>query len=147
MQETVVLPMRCAFATGGLLTIRNIAAGLGVFIYSPASKCAAGLHVLRACARDESVQDPLYCVSTAIPHVLAKFREKNIQPPYSIAIAGGGSMLPVNRGDVGAKIVEAAREAFQRAGLPIKKEDTGGARVRSMILNVTEGKLKIESRQ
>jgi chemotaxis receptor (MCP) glutamine deamidase CheD len=147
MQETFVLPMRCAFATNGLLTIHNIAAGLGILIYSPTSRLAAGLHVLRACPRDDSIQDPLYCVSTAIPHLLAKFRDKNIQPPYSIAIAGGGSMLPVNRGDVGAKIVEAAREAFQRAGLLIKKEETGGTRVRSMILNITEGKLKIDSRQ
>ncbi len=145
MQESIVRPMRCVFAKSGMLVIDNIAAGLGIIIYSPAEKLAAGMHILRAFPRDGSaVQDPVYCVSTAIPFVLDTFKEQGIQGPYSIAIAGAGSMLPTDMGDVGSKLIKTAKESFQQAGLPIKLEETGGARVRRMILHIDDGKIKID---
>ncbi len=144
MKEHTVQPMRCIFASGGLLVIDNIAAGLGILIFSPQSKIAAGMHVLRAYPKEGTVQNPLYCASTAIPYVVGTLKEQGAQPPYSVALAGGGSMLPLRDNDVGSRLLKAAREALQKEGLSIKREETGGSHVRVMILNITEGKLKID---
>ncbi len=47
MKTTAVKPMRCEFADEGVLWIDKIATGVGVILYNPQHKFAAGFHVLR----------------------------------------------------------------------------------------------------
>lgn len=144
--ETVVLPMRCHFADHGMLKIENIAAGIGMIFYHAGRKLAAGTHVLRAKSPHGTVaaDNPAYYADTAVEYILQKFMEQGAGPPISIAIAGGGSMMPQSQGDVGTKIVMAVKEVLAKYKLNVKLEQTGGSKVRFMILDVDAGKIKIE---
>jgi chemotaxis receptor (MCP) glutamine deamidase CheD len=144
--KTVVLPMRCHFTDHGMLKIENIAAGIGVIFYHAGRKLAAGTHVLRAKSPSGNIagDNPAYYADTAIEYILQHFRQQGAHPPLSIAIAGGGSMLPQSQGDVGTKIVMAVKEVLAKYRLNVKLEQTGGSKVRFMMLDVEAGKIKIE---
>lgn len=51
MKTTAVKPMKCEFAEEGILWIDKIATGVGVILYNPQRKFAAGFHVLRGQSR------------------------------------------------------------------------------------------------
>ena len=142
-KDTAVSPMGCAFATGGIIKIDKIAAGLGIIIYSSAKRMAAGAHVMMAASRTQDVINPGCYANTAIPHMLDQFKDKGVGPPFSVALAGGAAMLPTRRGDVGIKLIAAIKEALSREKLQVKIEKTGGAQIRSIFLDIDQGKIKI----
>jgi len=144
--ETVVLPMRCYFADRGLLRIENIAAGMGIIFYHAGRKLAAGTHVLRAKSSDGAIVagNPAYYADTALAYMVQHFKGQGAEAPLSVAIAGGGSMMPMTQCDVGSKIIAAVREALAGHGLSAKLEQTGGSKVRCMLLDIDAGKIKIE---
>jgi len=143
MIETSIFPMQCVFASSGLLKIDNIASGVGVIIFSPASKVAVGMHLLRAVPTGANVLNPTYYAVTAIPYVVEEIEKRKMTPPFSVAIAGGGAMMPTERGDVGAKMIAVVKEGLGKAGFQVKLEKMGGTRIRIMVLNIGEGKIKI----
>ncbi|MCP4717120.1 MAG: hypothetical protein GY868_18490, partial [Deltaproteobacteria bacterium] len=116
---------------------------MGMVVYSPSRKVAAGVHVLRAQPTEREVPNPAYFATTAISHIVETFKKKGVSGPYSVAIAGGGSMLPTSMGDVGTKLVAAVKGALSQANLPVKLEKTGGATVKTIVLHVDAGKIKI----
>jgi chemotaxis receptor (MCP) glutamine deamidase CheD len=67
-----------------------------------------------------------------------------VKPPLSVAIAGGAALLR-SQSAMGSsqKMADAVKEALQKASLQVKLEDTGGVKIRSMILDVDAGKIKI----
>ena len=143
MRELKVAPQQCVFCDRGLLTIRNVGAGLGIVIFAPQARRAAGLHLLRARPASETVGSQTAYVSTAIPYAIAELQRQGATPPYSVAVIGGGSMLPLGQSDHGDRMLQAAKEAFFMAEVPIKRQETGGAKVRSITLNIEHGKLRI----
>jgi len=144
MKETIIWPMRCVVVDSGLLMINNIGAGMGIVIFSPATKKAVGMHVLRAAPKsDERVTNPAYFAATVIPHALEEMKKAGALPPFSVAVAGGGTMLPTSRGDVGQQLFAAVKDTLAKYRLTAKLEQTGGAQMRSIVLNLDEGKIRI----
>ncbi len=141
--ETNIFPMQCVFASSGLLKIDNIAAGVGIIIFSPASKVAVGMHILRAIPASAQVSNPTYYAVTAIPYAVEEIKKREMIPPFSVAIAGGGSMMPTTKGDVGEKMTSVVKKVLEKSGFDIKIEKTGGSRVRTIILNLDKGKINI----
>ncbi|MCP4713748.1 MAG: hypothetical protein GY868_01420, partial [Deltaproteobacteria bacterium] len=74
MGDVTVQPMRCVFASNGVLRIDNIGAGMGMVVYSPSRKVAAGVHVLRAQPTEREVPNPAYFATTAISHIVETFK-------------------------------------------------------------------------
>lgn len=144
MKTIVVKPMKCEFADGGLLWIDKIATGVGVILFNPQHKFAAGFHVLRGLSKGQKADNPAYFADTAVEYVLQEFSKKGIPANLSIAIAGGASLLEgSDKGDVGATLVKAVKDALAAKKLSVKLENIGGTKLRTMILNVDEGKIKI----
>jgi chemotaxis receptor (MCP) glutamine deamidase CheD len=143
MIETSIFPMQCVFVSSGLLKIDNIAVGVGVIIFSPASKVAVGMHLLRAVPTGAKVLNPTYYASTAIPYAVEEIKKRGMTPPFSVAIAGGGAMMPTDKGDVGAKMTAVVKDGLEKSGFKVKLEKMGGTRIRIMVLNIDEGKIKI----
>lgn len=137
--------MQCVVATDGLLRIDRVSAGVAVVIFSRTQKVAVGLHALRCNPPEGDEQSNVaYYVETAIPHALAQLEEAGISPPYSVAVAGGASMMGGSRHfDVGSRLVQAAKGCLAASGVQVKMEDTGGSRVRSVVLNIDSCKIKI----
>lgn len=131
-------------ADKGLLKIDRIGAGVGIIFYSAAHKTGAGLHVLAPSSVSAQLKNPVMYANTAIPYALEQLAKKGVPPPYSIAIAGGAVMLGNDDGTgMGHKVVEAVKEALTKAHLLIKLDQTGGTKVRSMVLDIDAGKISI----
>jgi chemotaxis receptor (MCP) glutamine deamidase CheD len=144
MKTILVKPMKCEFTEEGILWIDKIATGIGVILFNPQRKFAAGIHVLRGLSKGQKAENPAYYTDTAIEFAIEEFTKKGIPLNISVAIAGGASLLEgADNGDVGASLVKSVKEALAKKNLAVKLENVGGTKLRSMILNVDEGKIKI----
>jgi len=144
MAETSVKLLQYSAADKGLLKIDRIGAGVGVIFYSAEHKTGAGLHILAPNSVSTQLKNPVMYANTAIPHALEQLEKKGVPPPYSIAIAGGAVLLGNDDGTgMGHKVVEAIKDALKKAHLLIKLDQTGGTKVRSMVLDIDAGKISI----
>ncbi len=144
MKTIAVKPMKCEFADEGLLWIDKIATGVGVIIFNPQHKFAAGFHVLRGLSKGQKAGNPAYFADTAIEYVLQEFTKRGIPLTVSVAIAGGASLLAsAEKGEVGSVLVMQVKNVLTDNRLAVKLENVGGTKLRTMILNVDEGKIKI----
>jgi len=144
MKTTSVGAMKCEVVSEGMLRIDRVSAGVGILIFNRMKRVAVGLHVLRGVSGGREAAHPVYFVDTAIPHALNLLENAGALPPYSVAIAGGASMLGGGkRPSMGQTLVEVVKEHLTTARLRVKLEETGGNGVRSMVLNIDLGKIKI----
>lgn len=144
MAEISVRLLQCRVAGAGLLRIDRIGSGVGVMLYSGVRKIGAGLHILAPKSGSIEPKNPVMYADTAIPHAVRQLESEGGAPPFSVAIAGGGAMLGrEDQSGAGRKVVEAVKEALAKANLMVKLEQTGGNTVRSMVLDVEGGKIKI----
>ncbi|MGO9146398.1 MAG: hypothetical protein ACLQDF_08510 [Desulfomonilia bacterium] len=144
MKTTAVKPMKCEFTEEGVLWIDKIATGVGVILYNPQYKFAAGLHLLRGQSKGQRVDNPAYFADTAVEYAIAEFAKRGIPLKVSVAIAGGASLLSSSdQGEVGSTLVNQVKDILASRQLEVKLENVGGTRLRTMILNVDEGKIKI----
>ncbi|HUU41754.1 MAG TPA: chemotaxis protein CheD [Desulfatiglandales bacterium] len=144
MTVTSVKFIHCEIATAGLLRIDHIGAGVGVIIYSASRKIGVGLHILAPKAEILKPTNPIMYANTAIPHAIELLKKSGAMPPYSVAIAGGAKMLgKAGALAIGQKVVDAVKVTLNEAGIPAKLEKTGGTAIRSMILDIDDGKIKI----
>jgi chemotaxis receptor (MCP) glutamine deamidase CheD len=82
--------------------------------------------------------------NTAIPHALTEIGQKGGKAPFSVAIAGGAIMVGGQTEHNSPKdIVDAAKEALKQASLQVTLEQTGGNKMRCMVLDIDAGKIKI----
>jgi chemotaxis receptor (MCP) glutamine deamidase CheD len=144
MKTTAVKPMKCEFAEEGILWIDKIATGVGVILYNPQRKFAAGFHVLRGQSRGQRPDSPAYFADTALEYALGEFTRRGIPLSVSVAIAGGASLLAGSGQDEGGSaLVNQVKDILAGRKLSVKLENIGGTRLRTMILNIDEGKIKI----
>ena len=134
--------MKCEFAREGLLWIDKIATGVGIIVFNSRAKFAAGVHVLRGVSQIKNPPNPAYFADTAIDYVLDEFTKRQAREGLSVAIAGGAAMLS-SQEDVGSRLVSAVKEVLVEKHIAVKIESVGGIKLRTMILNIDEGKIQI----
>jgi len=144
MGETIVKVTQFAVASSGLLKVIQIGAGVGVIIYSSEKKIGAGIHILAPDSGPKPPNNPCMYANSAIPFILEEIRKKGVRSGFSIAIAGGSSLMG-NSGvtNIGPKIVGAVKSELAKNGLNIKLDKTGGTAIRTMILDIDAGKIAI----
>ena len=136
--------LQSAIVSSGLLKIENIGSGVGVILFSPERKIAAGLHIMAPFARATKNNNPVMYADTAIPYIMGELKKKGVGPPLSVAIAGGSGMMGGATGtNIGRKLVMAVLKALEEFGLTAKINKTGGTFVRNMVLDVDAGKIKV----
>jgi chemotaxis receptor (MCP) glutamine deamidase CheD len=144
MKTVTVKPMACEIAEEGVLSIDKIGTGVGAIFFSSQHKFAAGFHVLRGHSKGRSAGIPGYFSDTAVEYVIQEFTKRGIPLNLSIAIAGGASLLASSdKSEIGMALVDSVKEAIAGKNLSVKMESIGGAKIRTMILNIDEGKIKI----
>ena len=144
MAEISVKLLQCAVAKSGRLKIDHIGSGVGVILYNATQKIGAGLHILAPRAATLTAKNPVMYANTAIPHVLGELQAKGAGSPFSVAIAGGAGMMGKETVlNSGQKVVQAVKDALEEADLSVKIDQTGGNKVRTMILDIDAGKIKI----
>ncbi len=144
MEQTSVKIMQCLLANKGQLKIDCVGVGVGIILHSPLKKLAAGLHVLVPHSPTPAPANPIKFANSAIPHAIALLEKEGVSPPLSVAIAGGATMEGApSIISMGSKVVEAVKDALSEAKLDVKIEETGGSKIRSMVLDVATGKIDI----
>jgi len=126
------------------LKIDRIGSGIGVIIYDNTRRIATGLHFLAANSGGLKPTNHFMYADTAIPQALTELCQKGGHAPFSVAIAGGAALMG-NHGDPTSQknVVHATKEILRQASLPITLEETGGNRIRCMVLDIDAGKIKI----
>ena len=144
MAETSVKLLECVIATAGLLKIDQIGSGVGVILYSPSKKIGAGLHVLAPFSGRVASLKPIMYANTAIPYALEELARRGVTPPFSVAIAGGAALLK-SQNALGSSqhMVEAVKQALAKANLTVRIEETGGTKLRCIVLDIDAGKIKV----
>jgi len=144
MSETSVPLLHSAVAQSGLLKIDRIGSGIGVIIYDNARHIGVGLHILAAHSGGLKPANSFMYADTAIPQALSEIGQKGGSAPFSVAIAGGAAVMGAQTEQNPKKnIVNATKEALTQVGLPVTLEQTGGNKMRCMLLDIDAGKIKI----
>lgn len=143
MAETLVKVAKFEISSSGVLKITGIGAGVGVILYTDNYHIGAGLHIL-APHTDARMSNPAMYANTAIPYALEELEKKRTKSLLSVAIAGGAFMLGgQSEASVGPKVTAAVKDALKKAHLNIKIDETGGPKIRSMMLNFDARKIEI----
>jgi len=145
MEQTSVKIMQCMAAKKGQLTVDCIGVGVGVILYDRIKKVGVGLHVLAPHSAIPSPPNPAKYADSGVLHAIEMLaKEGGLSSPI-VAIAGGAAMEgSLSGSSMGIKVVEAVREALSQAKLKITKEDTGGSRIRSILLDIDTGQINFK---
>jgi chemotaxis protein CheD len=128
--------------------------GLGscvAIILRDATAHTAGVaHVLLpAPAAGRTVPVPARYAVTAVPALVAAMRGVGAPGPYEAVLVGGaalfGTLLRVHGTSIGAQNVEAARQALEAAGIPVRAEDVLGEHARSVRVVPADGRVAVRT--
>lgn len=127
------------------MKIERIAAGIGIIVFSMPNNLAAGIHVLRGQASSNNPENPAYYANTGLAYILKEFKNRGAAPPFSIAIAGGSSLLSKDGAGGGeSALAKTVKSVLAEFHMKPKIDKTGGCQVRTMILDIAQGKIKID---
>jgi chemotaxis protein CheD len=119
---------------------------LGISVYDPRSGTAAMLHALLPSTAQPG-EEPTRYVETGIDFLVKELIKLNVLPAKAIwKMAGGARVLSIPGRDsfgIGARNVDAARQAFARHGLHVTADDVGGKTGRTMQLDVETGRVTV----
>jgi chemotaxis protein CheD len=132
---------------------RLVTIGLGscvaIAIHDRTAKIGGLAHVLLPDASlGRGVENRARYASSAVPLLLEEMKELGAAGPFSASLVGGAALfgpLLSFGGAVGARNVEAARTALDKAKIPVVGEDVGGESGRTVLFDVTTGKVKVKS--
>jgi chemotaxis protein CheD len=142
MEQISVRIMQCKTAKKGQLTVDCIGVGVGVVLYDKTKKIGVGLHVLAPRSAVPAPPNPAKYADTGVPHALELLISEGGLTNPLVAIAGGAAMEGSLAGSsMGVKVVEAVKDALSKSKLNIFKEETGGSRIRSIILDIDKGQI------
>lgn len=132
---------------------RLITVGLGscvaVAIHDRTTKIGGLAHVLLPDASlGRGVENRARYASSAVPLLLEEMKEIGAIGPYFASLVGGAALfgpLLSFGGSVGARNIDAARKALAKAKVPLVAEDVGGESGRTVLFDVTTGKVQVRS--
>ncbi|MFD2704785.1 chemotaxis protein CheD [Salibacterium lacus] len=125
---------------------------VGVVIYEESRKIAAMAHIMlpdSSMAGTRSLQRAKFA-DTALEDVLAWFQEKGCRcHRLQAKLAGGAQMFSFSEGSemmrIGPRNSEAVKMFLEHNGIPVKGEDTGGSKGRTIEFNIMDSSLFIRT--
>ncbi len=117
---------------------------VGVCIRDPVAKVGGMAHVMLPESPGKDVKTPAKYGDTAVDYLVDKLVAKGASKSRLEAkIAGGASMFESGSMNIGQRNVESVKNRLRFHGIPLKAEDTGGNRARSIEYNLETGKLLV----
>ncbi len=133
--------------------IKTIALGscVAVTVFSPSRKVAGMVHIALpfSVLPNEDRTKPCYYAESAVPFLINKIcREYNcMKTDLSINVIGGA--VSIRKDDlfrIGQRNVEVVRQKLRELDLPYDDSETGGTCSRTLTMEVSSGKIRIDSR-
>jgi chemotaxis protein CheD len=123
---------------------------VGVAIYDPVAKVGGLLHFMLPSASADAVQNgksPYMFADSGIPMLFRSAYEKGAQKGRLRVKVAGGSQIMDAEGvfNIGQRNCLAMKKIFWKAGVIVHAEDTGGAKPRTMRLEMGTGRVLIKS--
>jgi chemotaxis protein CheD len=140
--------IKVARTEGTLFTI-GLGSCVAVVLYDPRERVAGLAHVMLPVPTSRN-QTPGRFAPTAIPEMVRLMEAAGARPRGLFArIVGGAAMfesvLPTEGLRLGARNIEAVREALSKAQIPLRGEDVGGSFGRSIYFTAADGKVLVRA--
>jgi len=132
-----------------MLVALGLGSCVGVCMYDSSAKVGGLLHVMlpdSKLAREGN--PPAKFADTGVPLLFNKMRAAGANPIHTVVkIAGGAQMFKVTSSsmNIGARNVEAVKEALKQLRLRISAEDTGGTKGRTVKLDNSTGRITVKT--
>ncbi|AEH50790.1 chemoreceptor glutamine deamidase/glutamate methylesterase CheD [Pseudothermotoga thermarum] len=127
-----------------VLVTLGLGSCVGVCMRDPVAKIGGMAHVMLPESPGKDVKTPGKYADTAVDYLVEKLVERGaVKSRLEAKIAGGASMFESGSMNIGQRNVEAVKNRLKFHGIPLKAEDTGGNRARSIEYNIETGKLLI----
>ncbi|MBP1743572.1 MAG: CheD [Firmicutes bacterium] len=139
-----------AFSPDKIYTV-GLGSCIGIALYDRELKLGGMAHImLPESTQFSNVSNPLKFANLAIPLLLEDMQKLGSRKQNIIAkIAGGASMFNFSdkkmNMDVGKRNSAAVKDVLDRLCIPLIKEDTGGSKARTMILDTKTGIVSIKT--
>jgi chemotaxis protein CheD len=149
-QHFVKVAQHAVGTPGDMLVTLGLGSCVAIMLHDPATRAGGLAHHLLpepGLARDAS--NPFKFASTAVPSLVEELRALGMRGRPEARLAGGAAMFATlmvpGTLNMGERNIRAAREALQKAGIPIRGEDVGGDYGRSVRFRVGEGRVLVSS--
>lgn len=127
-----------------VLVTLGLGSCVGVCMRDPVAKVGGMAHVMLPDSGNRDVQTPGKYADTAVAILIEKLLSLGaVKTRLEAKIAGGASMFETSGMNVGQRNVEAVKHWLKHHQIPLKAEDVGGNRARSIEYNIETGKLLI----
>lgn len=130
-----------------VLCILGLGSCVGVCLYDPVRRIGGMVHVLLP-EHIPGQSNPFKFADTAVPALLSAVEKIGASRKNIIAKISGGAKMFSGADtlfDIGKRNADAVREALKSLGIPLKGEDIGGNRGRSIFFYVADGKLEVKA--
>ncbi|MDY7039297.1 MAG: chemotaxis protein CheD [Chloroflexota bacterium] len=127
------------------LAIRGLGSCVAVILYDHTTQVAGLAHVVLPAGIKTQGSAPTRSAPAAIESLLEQMQSHGARRSMLVAyMVGGARMLRTTGGpSIGQRNVAAVRTLLQQEGIPIRTEDTGGRRARSLVFEVSSGEMKV----
>jgi chemotaxis protein CheD len=129
-----------------VLCVLGLGSCVGVCLYDPVRRIGGMVHVLLP-EHLPGQSNPFKFADTAVPALLAEVEKAGASRRNILAKISGGAKMFSGADtlfDIGKRNAEAVREALKVLGIPLKGEDIGGNRGRSIFFYLEDGRLEIK---
>lgn len=117
---------------------------VGVCMRDPVARVGGMAHVMLPESSDRNVKNPGKYADTAVKYLVEKLFEMGASlSRIEAKIAGGAAMFDSGTMNIGKKNTDAVKHWLKYYDIPLKAEDIGGNRARSIEYNVESGKLLV----
>ncbi|WP_438316669.1 chemotaxis protein CheD [Candidatus Caldatribacterium sp. SIUC1] len=129
-----------------VLCVLGLGSCVGVCLYDPVRRIGGMVHVLLP-EHLPGQSNPFKFADTAVPALLAEVERAGASRRNIFAKISGGAKMFSGADtlfDIGKRNAEAVREALKVLGIPLKGEDIGGNRGRSIFFYLEDGRLEVK---
>ncbi len=117
---------------------------VGVCMRDPMARVGGMAHVMLPESSDRNVKNPGKYADAAVKYLVEKLLEMGAsQSRIEAKIAGGAAMFDSGTMNIGKKNTDAVKYWLKYYDIPVKAEDIGGNRARSIEYNIESGKLLV----
>lgn len=123
---------------------------IGITLYDPNIKLGALIHIMLPNATGANASNIFKFADTGIRETLRKMGAfGGIKSRYICKIAGGAQMFEITGGgsigNIGQRNIESVKQTLRAEGIRIKNQDVGSNYARTMLLDVSTGKVSIRT--
>ena len=143
-----VADMKCSQDEADVIITHGLGTCLGLSIHDPPVHVGGLLHVMMPASGinpTKAQMNPFMFVDTGLPAFLEQMKTAGAKPGRWIVKVAGGASTTHDHFSIGKRNWVTLRKVLWRSGVLIDGQDVGGAKARTMSLDVASGQVTVSS--